>query len=315
MFRGIIGHEAVCTFLEKSILNERVSHAYLFLGPRGVGKMTVARAFAAALLSTDPAASRALETHPDVSIVGRLPDEKTGQPKSAITIEQIRGLCAHLAHSSLLPGAKVALIDEADAMTIEAANALLKTLEEPRGKTVLMLIASDARLIPATVRSRAVLVRFRLVPTATIFRALRERDARERDAGELARLAAGRPARALSLLEDSTALGEFNQKIGERQSLLSGPVYARLQWIESRTRGQKAAALTEEFYLWREILRDRLLREVGAPELATFTAAEEGAARTPAEDTVEVIRRLDLAADALRHHIDPRLALEYFIAH
>ncbi|MBI4133460.1 AAA family ATPase [Candidatus Uhrbacteria bacterium] len=315
MFRDIIGHEAVCTFLEKSILNKRVSHAYLFLGPRGVGKMTVARAFARAILSTDAPFHQALEIHPDVSIVGRLPDEKTGQPKSAITIEQIRELCERLARSSLLPSAKVALIDDADTMTIEAANALLKTLEEPRGKTVLFLLASDARRVPLTVRSRAVLVRFGLVPGATLLARLRERGVEHRDAGSLARLASGRPGRALDLLLDAAALREFNQKISERHALLSGPVYARLQWIESRARGAKAAALTEELYLWQEIVRDRLLRAIGCPELATFTTADQNEATPATEDTVRTIRRLRQAADALRHHVDPRLALEYFIAH
>ncbi len=313
MFEQIIGHKNVCTFLAGAIKTGRVAHAYLFLGPAQVGKETVARAFAEALLHGDGIEHRSLLTHPDVTLVSRPTDEKTGEPKAAITIDQIRAFRERLGYSSLFASWKIAFIRDAETLTAEAANALLKTLEEPRGKTVIILIAARARLIPATIRSRTQLVRFSLVRRNELEVALKHRGAGPHDAERLSRIASGRPGSALALLEDPRALEEHLASIRERQEVLRGPVYARIRWTEAEMKGQKAGALTREIALWRGILRDALLRAVGAPELVSFEGGEVRERPPALSGIVRDLDRLEAARAAVRHHVDARLALEYFL--
>src|SRR3989338_393110 len=110
------------------LAGETLPHALLFVGPKGAGKTSVAHQLGKALLGS--------LTHPDFLTLERLVDEKTGKRKSQISVEQIRELNARLGLSSLGGGWKVVFIEEATALSMGAVNALLKTLEEPKGKVL-----------------------------------------------------------------------------------------------------------------------------------------------------------------------------------
>lgn len=294
MFPSIIGHRKVCEFLERSIIADRVAHAYLFLGPAQVGKMAVARAFAETLLGSGVTPSRSLESNPDVTLVGRLIEDDI--MKTMISVDQVRELRERLSYSSFLPSYKIAIIDDAHTMTIEAANALLKTLEEPRGRTVIILIASDARHIPETVRSRSQLIRFGLVSDRVIDDALRKRGAHAKDAGAFVELAHGRPGVALEFLASPETFAELTIAIAERVAMRGRPLHARLRWVETTRKRWTHDDVAHEFSLWRALLRFELLEHLDSPRAA-----------------LSAIKRLSTAEDALRHHGDPRLALEHFL--
>lgn len=308
MFEKIIGHSAVKRFLEQSIATARVSHAYLFLGPGRVGKMTLARAFASILLNQE---DKSLDTHPDVTVVKRIIDEKTDVLKQVITTEQMHGLRERLAQSALLPGWKIAMIEGAETMTIEGANALLKTLEEPRGKTIIILIAQDARFIPETIRSRCQVVRFGLVPRQELEAGLQSLGASKSEAEKISRLARGRPGEAVNMFKDPEVLTQRLQNLKDRSKLLGEPAYRRRQWIEKQVKNKKGEALHEEYALWREILRDALLCRLGIAELATNEMKNVTEERSA--NMTRALRRLAEAEDATRHHVDSRLALEHAI--
>src|SRR3989338_6024472 len=144
LFQDIIGHQAVIRFLEASLNYQTVSHAYLFIGPRGVGKTAVLTRFLSGLIGGARADLDAFLTYPDFTLVRRGADEKTGKLKKNITVEQIREMRGRLAMGSFLNSWKIAVIDGAENLSEEAANALLKTLEEPTRKTVIVLLASAA---------------------------------------------------------------------------------------------------------------------------------------------------------------------------
>ncbi len=141
----------------------RRAHALLVSGPRGLGKVDLALREAAALLCLSgerPACGRCRScqlmaggAHPDFRQVTFEVNDK-GQLRSVIAVDQIRDLIASLQLTNSLSALKVAVIHPAEAMNRNAANALLKTLEEPAGDLVLMLVASDDARLPATVRSR-----------------------------------------------------------------------------------------------------------------------------------------------------------------
>lgn len=182
-------------------------HALLLAGAQGLGKRAFAEAFVRARLCQHPRSGFAcgecracafLEagTHPDRILISfELNSE--GKPRKEIVVEQIRGLSARLAMASQLGGWQVAVIDPADAMNPAAANALLKTLEEPTAASLIVLVADQPSRLPATVRSRCQCVDFALPPRDESLAWLRAQSIAEPETALLA--AGGNPGRALEL--------------------------------------------------------------------------------------------------------------------
>lgn len=171
-FDGVIGNEAALRALAKA-LETGVSHAYLFHGPPGVGKRTVARRFGAALVAggdlvAEERARRGL--HPDLSEI---------RPEGVFTlVEQAREV-VRLASSRPFEGARRVIMLDADSFNAESANTLLKTLEEPEGETVFILFASSRDRVMPTISSRAQSIRFDPVPRPEVAEFLRGRGADE----------------------------------------------------------------------------------------------------------------------------------------
>lgn len=173
-FNDLIGHERPKAILKASILHDRVAHAYLFHGEDGIGKRLAAMRFAQAVnCDTDygpggPDACGTCQsccqieahTHPDFRLIE--PDQELANPQ--IKIEQVRELEQQIVYRPLIGRRKICLIDDADRLTQGAANALLKTLEEPTAHSLFLLITSRPSALPATVRSRCQAIRF--VPPA-----------------------------------------------------------------------------------------------------------------------------------------------------
>ena len=146
-------------------------HALLLAGEQGLGKRAFADAFVRARLCARPHAGFACGncntcallqagTHTDRVLVTREVNENTGKLRSEIIVEQIRGLSARLAMAPQLGGWQVAVVDPADALNPAAANALLKTLEEPTAASLIVLVADEPWRLPATIRSRCQRVDF-----------------------------------------------------------------------------------------------------------------------------------------------------------
>ncbi|MGB3633604.1 MAG: DNA polymerase III subunit [Rubrobacteraceae bacterium] len=170
-FDGILGNGAVLRRLEKALEADGASHAYLFYGPAGVGKRTVALRFGAELVAggDNAAADRARRgLHPDLLQI---------EPEGAFTtIGQIREV-VNTASSRPFEGTRRVFILEADTLNVQAANALLKTLEEPEGETVFVLLAVSRERVLPTIISRAQPVRFDPVPTDEVAKFLEAREA------------------------------------------------------------------------------------------------------------------------------------------
>ena len=236
-FAAIRGHEAVCAGLRLAASRERLAHGLLFAGPEGVGKRAVATALAAWMQCAEPGADDAcgacagcrqvaVGTHPDVVTVA------VPAGKKDIGIDRVRELKRFALLQPVQGRAKVAIIDDAPALTIAAQNALLKTLEEPPQRSFVILVAANADALLATVRSRCRRVRFGPLTSAEVIDVLtRDHDVAAATAEPLACLAEGSPGRALLLRR---TFGDVEWGVLDRA--LAGVEHARYSRLVSMAR-------------------------------------------------------------------------------
>lgn len=154
--------------LRRALTGDRVAHAYAFIGPAGSGRMTTAVAFAGALLCAKggcgacrDCSAAASRQHPDLHVLAPTPPESNAKGARAIRIGAVRELERQSSLRPAMSRRRVFVIDDADRMTEDAPQAILKFLEEPAPGTVIILVLSRARAVPATVISRCQIVRFR----------------------------------------------------------------------------------------------------------------------------------------------------------
>ena len=307
---GLIGHGWAVELLRRQLVRGTTHHAYLITGPEGVGRVRLALAFAQAILCEAPpqpgdwcGACRACRQvparhYPDLHWVERQED------KQGITIEQVRELQRQLSLSSLLGSGRVAVLEGVERASEGAANALLKTLEEPVRRVTLLLTASDVEDVRPTVVSRCELLALRAVPSADIAAALEARGASASTARETARLANGRPELALQILEDPNLRGRRLGYAKQLKETLELGLHARFaladEWKEDDT-------LEERLTEWLNLLGDDLH---GA---ATSSSGGRGTDGSPLRDPALIRRALDAiqrTLEALHRNANARLAVE-----
>jgi len=205
-FKDIVGQNKPITFLQNAVKRGRVSHAYLFSGPRGVGKRTTAEVFARALHCLRESLDACEKCPSCLKMVrGNHPDRMILKPEGQfIRIQEIRELQNQMRFRPVEGGKRVFIILDADRMNSAAANALLKTLEEPAAANILILISSRPHLLPLTILSRCQQVRFSPLETEQIaYYLTREKQVDRETAIVLAASAGGSIGRALELHEES----------------------------------------------------------------------------------------------------------------
>ncbi len=320
-WQRIRGHDAVVRAFDGVVQSGRLAHAYLFVGPSGVGKRLFAGELAKALLCEAPpgpglqacdACDACLQveagTHPDLITAG-LPEDSLEVP-----IEVIRTLCRGLALKPARGRCKVAILDDADDLNEAAANCFLKTLEEPPARSVLILIGTSPERQLATIVSRCQLVRFTPLSPALVAEVLRAQNVGDEAFVErLARLSDGSPGQARALADP--ALWDF------RRTLLEGltrpqpdTVALARQWTEFLDEAGKEAAGQRRraalaLRLLIEFLGDALCLSLGGtPRLAEpedLRLLRELANRSDPERLLELLERC-LEGD---FHIDRRVQL------
>lgn len=218
-----LGADGVEDMLAQALDAGALANGWLIAGGEGAGKATLAYRLARALLSPDRTKGAGLAIapgsktfslvasggHPDLFVAERLYDEKKERHATEITVETIRNLGHFLSHTAGMGGWRVAIIDTADDLNRNAANALLKALEEPPPRTALFVLSSAPGRLLATIRSRCRRIDLRPVPDADIAAFLeREGAATGEQARRIAAAAKGRPGYALTLAagEGATAI-------------------------------------------------------------------------------------------------------------
>lgn len=296
----LVGHERVLSRLGEALDRGRLAHALLFAGPAGVGKFLGARHLAARIACSradprpcgdcDACVQLAAGTHPDVALIAVPPGKKE------IGIDLIRQLKRFIYLHAITAARKIAIIDEADRLSLSAQNALLKTLEEPPLRSLLILITSTPHALLPTVRSRCQMVRFQPLALDEVATVLEHNGLDAEQAMQLAATSDGSPGRALQLrellrhetlhaLEDSLAVldGDRYVSIVRLAKALAGnqqEMMARLEWLQSWY-GRRAAAAVRNRPAGRRPPDDRAFEpgvEVGTALRAVATVG--GAIRT-----------------------------------
>lgn len=326
----MVGQERALALAAASLRGGRPAHAYLFVGPASVGKGRLALQLAQALncdASTpadgpcgacQPCRRIAAGLHADVQTVSVEGGE--GAPHKEIRIAQMRELERTVALAPYEGRTRVAIIEPAEAMNVEAQNAFLKTLEEPPPGVVFLLLTTRENGLLPTIRSRCQRLEFHLQPLAQIEEALVQRLGLDPERARLlARLSRGRIGWALAVAQEpepSGSLAARAEAIEMARSLPSLSLGQRFE-VAERLAGRfprDRPGVLETLELWREWWRDVLVVQAGAEEgvtsldMAALLAQEAGRYR-PQEVTV-FLRAIGTTAGYLEANVNPRLALE-----
>ena len=310
----MIGHEWALKFLENAVKRGEVSHSYLFTGPKGVGKRTLAFELARTLCCrvSVPPCGRCQDCSEVAQ--GRHPDVKLLEPEDgSIKIEQIRELQREAFLAPHRSPYRIFIIAEMEKATPEAANCLLKTLEEPPPHSVFILTALSADVLFPTIVSRCQVLNLRPLPEGLIREFLeREWGIEASRASLLARLSEGCVGKALELLKDEEAFRRREEDLETFLSLLKSDTLARLEWAGSAVKD--AERLQEMLQRWILAMRDMLLLAEGARGMVVNVDFAEKMAplalKLGGEKIRSGLRDLRFVLEALNHNANPRIALD-----
>jgi DNA polymerase-3 subunit delta' len=325
-FETIIGHRSTIASLQNAAGCQRLAHAYLFHGEAAIGKRTTAVCFAQALLCEHPSdvscADRGLDscgvcracqhidarTHPDYFVIE--PDRELATPQ--IKIEQIREIEQQIMYRPLIGERKICLIDEADRLTIGAANALLKTLEEPPDHSLFILVSSRPASLPATIRSRCQSLRFATPARTDVEAALiLKREMRPADARFLGMLSEGRLGEALAI--DLKTVRAQQQELVE----LVSPDFLRsvtklLTAAEALAKADRAAETLSWIARW---IRDLVIIQVAGDRdqllhVEHVRTLERDARLAQTDALLDLLRDIEDSQQQATRHLNLQMVLE-----
>ncbi len=320
---NIVGHEHSINILRRALAAQRVRHAYLFTGPEHIGKALLAQRFAQTLLCTggpDPyvapqnpcyaclSCRKVMHgNHPDVHYIARPPD------KQFILIEQIRALQSDAARKTLEGRRNIFIIRGMHEMNVQAANCFLKTLEEPESDVVLLLTATDPRLLLPTILSRVQQVPMQLLSTTQIKTALEQRwQVESEQASLIAALAAGRMGWAVQAVEDEDMLTERQAQLETLTKLPDTGIVQRFEVAQHLSAdSDKVRGILELWLLW---WRDMVLAANNCLDLIVNIdmqgLLQKQAAKIGAAESRRMVRAILGTLEALEQNVNARVALE-----
>jgi len=314
----VFGHDWAQELLRRSIQNGTSRHAYLFAGPEHIGKTTLARAFAQALTCEQPTGEEGLGAcgrcrSCRLAAEGAHPDHRFFAPAgNQLLIDQIREVVREAALSPVEGRYKVFIITEFERANVNAANALLKTLEEPSPTTRILLVSHQPSGLLDTIISRCQLLRLRPLPESEVVRALQTRSGlADMEARRLARLSNGRIGRAFALAEDPDSWQAYSQRIQEMQAILSQTPAQRMAFARTLEKHQQLETMLQEWLLWwRDVL---VLQNQGQSLIVNQDRLDELRDLAQSVPQPQVRRFLDaimITAHYLRKNVNRQLALE-----
>ena len=335
--RSLIGAEAPRIYGQDGVLNllhtasgaGRLAHAYLLVGPAHVGKMTVALHLAQLVNCEDPGPGPcnaclqctriASGHHADVQVTG-LPINEDGSLGTQIRIEQVRELRKQASLRPYEGQTRVFILQDAELLTNEAANSLLKYLEEPPPNVLLVLLTADEDALLSTVLSRCQRIELRPMPLAALEQVLTADYEVDSERAELiSRLSGGCPGWAISAAQDAAILDARLEALNEQASLAEADLPTRFRFANTlgsafyrdRPRVRGVLDLCQSWWM------DLLLCAAGVPEQAVNVHMAEKLDAQARDLTIQqahaFLSDLSRERDMLERNVIPRLALEWLM--
>ena len=289
----IIGHQFQWQYLKNLVEMGEISHAYLFDGPKQIGKKKVAIEFIKLLFGPENYQNIEKGIHPDLILI----EPERGQ----IQISQIRELNSRFNFYPLAAPFKVAIIDEAHCMNNQAQSSFLKFLEEPKGKTIFILITPFSKMLLPTVLSRTQIVKFYRVSDSEIKRYLQSQNIAEKIVNEIVEFSEGKPGRAIDFLSNSQKLEKEKEGLQEIIKLTNSDLAFRFQYAKNLSKDSRN--LTEVLESWTRHFRKILISRITRPGLV-----DETRFRSKLIKTLNLIQRINFLISTT--NINRRLALE-----
>jgi len=322
---GLLGHEWAVEMLKQHLSRDSVRHAYLFSGPPGLGRRTLALRFAQALNCPQPLAPaepcgkcrtcQQIERmqYTDLAVIQA---EKEG---GTLKVEQIRSLRQSLVLKPYQGKYRVALFLRFQEANANAANALLKTLEEAPAHVILLLTADNPEQLLPTITSRCEILRLRPLTVETVESYLKERGVDESTARLLAHVSGGRPGYALRLMQDRDALEFRTRRLDDLQSLLKSTRRERFAYAEKLTdrKNERKECFRETLQLWLAFWRDVLLCAAGSDTPLTnvdwAVEIEALARQLNLPEARRLVNAAEGAIEKLERNVNARLLAEVLL--
>jgi len=318
---NLLGHEWAVDMLRQHIAREAVRHAYLFSGPPGLGRRTLALRFAQALNCPQPTAPgqpcgtcrdcKQIEAmqHPDLSVVQAETEGGT------LKVDQVREVRRALSLKPYQAKYRVTLFLRFQEASEGAANALLKTLEEAPGHAILILTADNPEGLLPTITSRCEVLRLRPLQVEAIEAHLKSHGAETENAHLIAHVSSGRPGYALRLLDDETALEFRAERLADLAGLLASTRVQKFNYAEKLAKDKEA--MRQTLLVWLSYWRDVLLRISGAAAPIANVDQNETIASLAKHLTLDETRRIvhnqEMALERLERNVNPRLLAEVLL--
>lgn len=240
-----MGHERQKQYFERLITDGGFAHAYLFVGPQGIGKHALARELAGKLIGC---AHASLEANPDFLSLMPGKSEETGKP-TEIAVDDVRAMKQWAYVRPLYGARKIVLIDDAEYMSDAAANTFLKVLEEPPAYLHFILVSSRPGRLLSTIVSRCQDVAFQPLQESEMKTVLAALRLNARDAQLLAEIAAGRPGIALTLVREKK-LSEVVKAIADLERMLACGVAERIVYAKTIADSDEALRIVSWWLAW-----------------------------------------------------------------
>lgn len=318
---NLLGHEWAVDMLKQHITRESIRHAYLFCGPPGLGRRTLALRLAQALNCTQPPAPgqpcgvcrdcRQIEAmqHPDLTVVQAETEGGT------LKVDQVREVRRSLVLKPYQSKYRVALFLRFQEASEGAANALLKTLEEAPSHAILILTADNPEQLLPTITSRCEVLRLRPLPLETIEAHLQSHGAAAEQAHLIAHVSGGRPGYALRLLDDPSALEFRAERLADLEQLLSSTRVQKFNYAEKMAKDKDS--MRQTLLVWLSFWRDVLLRVSGAATPISNIDKDESIASLAGHLSLgqahSVVRNMEAGLERLERNVNVRLLAEVLL--
>ena len=324
---NMLGHEWAVDMLHQQVAHGEARHAYLFCGPPGLGRRTLALRLAQALNCTKTIAPgipcgvcrdcKQIEEmrHPDMNVIQAVDEDGAPKENGTLKVDQVRAVQHSLSLRPYQAKYRVALFLRFQEANDNAANALLKTLEEAPAHAILLLTADTPEQLLPTIISRCEVLRLRALPISAIESDLLERGVDEERARLLAHISGGRPGYARRLADDMTLLEKREERLNDLQTLLPAPRVEKFSYAEKLAKDKEV--MRQTIVIWLSYWRDVMLRVAGAESplinVDRNMEIEFLAGRLNLSTARRVVSDLESALEKMDKNVNSRLLAEVLL--